>query len=388
MPVYIGPKNQTLYWGAGNTQGESNVRLYLGDKLIYVPFRPPEGNLLLAGPGAYLKAGAETFLDYKNTPRVLRDTLSGQNVGTGPWEISFTFTPQAQAGTRYLFEVPGLVTFAYNWNAGYGLLVNLNGLGWRAIPTASINASGEKVTLAKTSANSDIVLRIGTTKYTLMKSWRPWTHAQISAYNTAGTITSYNSNAGTQNSGSLGNTQYPGFGIYYFQNEQDMIAANLSPSPWSYYWQIILNSSQTQESFVKWVLPGQYRISGFSLYYNDARAADGSGAYHGLATFGLYTDSAKQQQIGVLHSTQDRVASDVPIGGGTNAYLFKNTQKLAEPINVNELYFVVKGASTDDCLLYGLWLIPILEYYDAPAYQTGQLTVYDASSFRKLIATN
>ena len=35
MPVYLGAKKQTLYLGAGDEKGMSNVRLYLGDKPEY-----------------------------------------------------------------------------------------------------------------------------------------------------------------------------------------------------------------------------------------------------------------------------------------------------------------------------------------------------------------
>lgn len=137
MPVFAGDKNQTLYWGAGHADGTSNVRLYLGDKLVYVPFRPPEGDLLLAGSGVYLKGGTDVYLDYKNTPLVLLDSLSGKDIGTGPFDVFFDFTPGSAEGTRYLFEVPGLVRFGYDLGKGYGLLVYLQGVGWRAVGTQS-----------------------------------------------------------------------------------------------------------------------------------------------------------------------------------------------------------------------------------------------------------
>lgn len=137
MPVFAGEKNQTLYWGAGHTDGTSNVRLYLGDKLVYVPFRPPEGDLLLAALGVFLKGGADVYFDYKHTPLLLQDSLSGQNIGTGPFDVSFDFTPRSTAGTRQLFEVPGLVRFGYDLGKGYGLLIYLQGVGWRTVGTQS-----------------------------------------------------------------------------------------------------------------------------------------------------------------------------------------------------------------------------------------------------------
>lgn len=171
MPVFAGEKNQTLYWGAGNADGTSNVRLYLGEKLVYVPFRPPEGDLLLAGKGVFLKGAADVYLDYKNTPLVLRDSLSGKAVGTGPFDISFDFTPRSAEGTRQLFEVPGLVRFGYDWGKGYGLLVHLPGVGWRAVGTQSaggpVQNTANQVRLWR--ENDDVLLAVNGAEFVLFK---------------------------------------------------------------------------------------------------------------------------------------------------------------------------------------------------------------------------
>ena len=109
MPVYAGNKNLTLYWGAGDAQGMSNVRLYLGDKLVYIPFRPPEGDLLLAGSGTYLKGGADVYLDYKNTPQV-QNELDGLHLGNEPFTFSFRVNgAYIGQGTRFLLDFPGLI---------------------------------------------------------------------------------------------------------------------------------------------------------------------------------------------------------------------------------------------------------------------------------------
>lgn len=175
MPVYLGAKNQTLYLGAGDEKGMSNVRLYLGDKLVYIPFRPPEGDLLLAGPGVYLKGGADVYLDYKNTPLVLQDSLSGKNIGTGPFDISFEFTPQTGCtGTRYLFEVPGLAKFGYDLAKGHGLLAYLKGVGWRSVgPQASggpVHEGKNTVRLWRGAADTDILLEVNGAAYTLWQT--------------------------------------------------------------------------------------------------------------------------------------------------------------------------------------------------------------------------
>lgn len=109
MPVYAGNKNLTLYWGAGDARGMSNVRLYLGDKLVYIPFRPPEGDLLLAGSGTYLKGGADVYLDYKNTPQV-QNELDGLHLGNAPFTFSFRVNgAYIGQGTRFLLDFPGLI---------------------------------------------------------------------------------------------------------------------------------------------------------------------------------------------------------------------------------------------------------------------------------------
>lgn len=135
MPVFLGQKSQTLYWGAGNAAGGSNVRLYLGEKRVYMPFRPPEGDLLLAGSGVYLKGAAEVYLDYTNTPQVLVDTLSGKDVGTGPFAISFSFVPRAYASRWQLLALEGMVRVGYDWSRGEGLLVWLPGLAGQSVAT-------------------------------------------------------------------------------------------------------------------------------------------------------------------------------------------------------------------------------------------------------------
>ena len=178
MPVYAGNKNLALYWGAGDAQGMSNVRLYLGDKLVYIPFRPPEGDLLLAGSGTYLKGGADVYLDYKNTSRLLEDSLSGKDIGYGPFDISFEFTPKAgYTGTRYLFEVPGLARFGYDIGKGYGLIVYLAGLGWRSVGTAYISQEEVEVRLYRTAKNTPTILSVADTNFTLDPGkiiWESW----------------------------------------------------------------------------------------------------------------------------------------------------------------------------------------------------------------------
>lgn len=195
MPVYLGAKKQTLYLGAGDEKGMSNVRLYLGDKLVYIPFRPPEGDLLLAGQGVYLKGGADVYLDYKNMPLVLQDSLSGKIIGTGPFDISFEFTPQAGCtGTRFLFEVPGLAKFGYC--EGQGLLVYLQGTGWRSVGTqpsgGPVHEGSNTVHLWRSAAGADIRLDANGTQYILFDAFQllPWQQPVLTSNTSYGVVSS------------------------------------------------------------------------------------------------------------------------------------------------------------------------------------------------------
>lgn len=314
-------------------------------------------------------------LNYYST--LISDALSNRNIGTGAFDVSFMFTPDKTASYRELFNVPGLVKFWYSWQNGYGLVIEMPGIGTRSISTSDITSDSVQVNFGKTSTDANILLQVDDKTYTITKSWEKWTHEQITAYNTVGKITSYNSNAGVQNTGSLTNTQYPGFGAYYFQNKQAMIEAKLSPSPWSYYWQSLVTSNDTDETFIKWELPSVCRIKGFSFYYNQPSS--------GSAEMSLYTSQDKTQQIGVTHSTEYGEQSDIPISNSTYSYLRQNMQELSTPINTNMLYYVLKGTSSDRYIAYGLWIIPALEKYTAPNYKAGQLQLYSTKELSNLI---
>lgn len=141
-----------------------------------------KGPYLMASRKTRLLAGPQDSLLYSldYTPMLLSDTISGKSLGTGPFDISFTFTPEAGAGFRYLFQVPGLVEFAYDWSSGYGLLFNLEGLGWRSVGTEGaggpIHAGENTVRLYHADADADIALEVNGVKYTLVKAWTEWVY--------------------------------------------------------------------------------------------------------------------------------------------------------------------------------------------------------------------
>lgn len=165
MPIYRGTKNLTLFLGSGKSDGTSNVRVYLGDKLVYAPFRPPEGDLLLAGPSVYLKAGAEVYLDYKNQPLLRQDSLSHQTVGN--FSLSFALHSGAlRAGSQKLLALAGLAEF---WNRGGQLLVKW-GLGDRfySVPAEALKSGWNELLLRRQAGK--VVLQVNTAVFTLFNA--------------------------------------------------------------------------------------------------------------------------------------------------------------------------------------------------------------------------
>ena len=146
MGFFNGKNALTLFWGSGHADGSSNVRLYLGEKLVYMPFRPPEGDLLLAGKGVYLKSATENFLSYKNEPQIVEDRLSGKNIGAGAFELSFEVAKTAiTQGTTFLLTLPGVLQvksekgilfFRFSWTNG-----------WKYVPATSLTDGWNTVRL-------------------------------------------------------------------------------------------------------------------------------------------------------------------------------------------------------------------------------------------------
>lgn len=262
MPVYAGNKNLTLYWGAGDAQGMSNVRLYLGDKLVYIPFRPPEGDLLLAGSGTYLKGGADVYLDYKNTLQVLGDSISGKDIGQGAFDISFAFTPQTGCtGTRYLFEVPGLACFGYDAGKGCGLMVCLEGVGWRAVSMQSaggpVHEGSNTVHLWRSAAGADIRLEVNGAQYILFDAFQlsAWQQPVLTSNTSYGTVSS----SANRNTGDAQAEWHASDGLLPDASDQYTYFGLGSCPGW---WQ--------------WKLPVKLRISGLALYN---RASTGTTNY-------------------------------------------------------------------------------------------------------------
>lgn len=162
MGFFNGKNALTLFWGSGHADGSSNVRLYLGEKLVYMPFRPPEGDLLLAGKGVYLKAATENFLSYKNEPQIVEDRLSGKSIGAGAFELSFEVAKTAiSQGTTFLLDLPGVaavkaekgtIYFSFAWESGWkyvpaSVLID----GWNAV---SLKGDGAQITLSINGAEA------------------------------------------------------------------------------------------------------------------------------------------------------------------------------------------------------------------------------------------
>lgn len=167
MGLYRGDKNLTLFWGSGHADGTSNVRLYLGEKLVYIPFRPPEGDLLMAGKGTYLRSSLEGYLSYKNAPQVLQDSLSGKEIGKAPFEVAFDIHRGAiGAGTTFLLDLPGVVQvkaeqntlfFKFPWNAADR---------WKYVPAETLADGWNRVALKGDGVK--IVLSVNQTKFLIV----------------------------------------------------------------------------------------------------------------------------------------------------------------------------------------------------------------------------
>lgn len=88
--------------------GKEYGTAYFNRKLVL--FAPDYNQYLLAKPEVYLTAGRNYFLGYNTTPQVISDQVSGEALGTKPFEIQFAVNRDYfTTGTRYLFEVPGMV---------------------------------------------------------------------------------------------------------------------------------------------------------------------------------------------------------------------------------------------------------------------------------------
>lgn len=134
--------------------------------------KPDPTPYLMASSSTRLLAAVGTPLLYTDSSvKVLvSDTLSNTTIGTGAFDISFTFKPNKSAGYRALFQVPGLVKFAYNWTAGYGLIFDFEGTETKAVSTTYIPQNEVVVRLYKADPDADIVLLVDTLKFTLVTS--------------------------------------------------------------------------------------------------------------------------------------------------------------------------------------------------------------------------
>lgn len=139
--------------------------------------KPDPSPYLMASSSVRLLAstGVPIYYTLEYPKMLISDTLSNRNVGTGAFDVSFMFTPDKTASYRELLNVPGLVKFWYSWQSGYGLVIEVPGLGARAISTEDITANSVQVRFWKATADDNIVLQVGDTSYTLAKSWAPWT---------------------------------------------------------------------------------------------------------------------------------------------------------------------------------------------------------------------
>lgn len=390
MPVFAGEKSQTLYWGAGNADGTSNVRLYLGDKLVYVPFRPPEGDLLLAGSGVYLKGGADVYLDYKNTPRVLLDSLSGKAVGTGPFDISFDFTPGSAAGTKYLFEVPGLARFGYDLSKGYGLLVYLQGVGWLAVGTQSaggpVQEGTNQVRLYHADANADIRLKVNNSEFTLVQAWTEWERVAFTNNACYGTTMT----SGVEPDNGLVKSS-DAWKLLKYNKEEDILQDWGAAPLFVHYL-----SSDLSKLFWKWTLPldKTFRFSGaklFTQYWGAGYESDTPLSvlenYASNYSLEFCASENREERLGEPFTYDE--AAWFNIGPHAPKGWFGWHQFTCQPTVIKELVlYVIPGPGQIYSAFGGLFLGYVLldlQEYHCPSFKAGKLAFFSVEEVKNLI---
>lgn len=310
---------------------------------------------------------------YTNTSNpgvVLTDTLSNKEIGYGVFNISFTFTPDKTADYRVLFELPGLCKFAYNWNAGQGLLVYLKNLGWRAVSTAYIPQEEVEVKLHRYSDASDIVLEVGTYTFTLLQTWVPWTQPVITSDTSYGTLT------------------YDGIGhgpvsmLNKASRPLTVSEANASHADFYNY--------GVNYSWVLWQLPVKLRLQSVTTM---SQAFSGDSNIIRPVTPGLhiYTDSSKSTSLYMLDQWEDwgRPLTQLFDESDPNTFYVQLRASTGSDVITDTLYMVAEDVAGGYSIYLNIaWLHIEADQFNGISYTTKQLTLYDTKSFNSLIALN
>ena len=298
-----------------------------------------------------LMASSTDALYYTNTyPKTLIiDELSNKLVEDRYLYITFSFIPKTTNNYTVLFEVPDVIRFSYNWQEGWGLIIELEQVGKFYIKTSDIPTEGCTVSLLRQDNNSDIVLRINNSiTYTLFKRKSSWTQPILTSNTSYGEVTS-----SANRSSSATQAEWHALD-------------GLKPNPndqYTYFgWNVGINY------FWQWKLPINIEITGLSLYN---RATTGTTNYS--RTIQFYADEAQEINIGDTvtlaqdSTTLSTVQNITPVTTNTiRAYLLDTYNGTSGYGGIGELYITANQINTQ------------------PSYDAGQLVMYDKTSFHSL----
>ena len=315
------------------------------------------------------------YTNASNPAKLITDTLSNKNIGYGAFDVSFVFAPDKTADYRVLFELPGLCKFAYNWNAGQGLLFYFEGLGWRAISTDYIPQNEVEVRLYRADSDSDVILKIGTYTFTLAKAWTAWEQPVMT------TSSDYKGKLTYER------TSHPNY-MYRKTYAQLLEAQNYS----SY---TTFNTTNGQYSYVAWWPENviKLRVYGFR-WTSDVGFSEGTDpATAGIGgAFEIYANEERTVPLGTSWQWDDarlvQKTSEALQEVTSYPYFFEMTQEF-NPVITTCINVAFNKYETGSVYVASTTTFSIFaDTYAAPAYKTGQLILYDTKSFNSLIALN
>lgn len=313
-----------------------------------------------------LSAAAGVPFLYTNTsnPAILiSDTLSNKDIGYGAFDISFTFAPDKAADYKVLFEIPGLCKFAYNWNAGQGLLVYLENLGWRAISTAYFQQEKIEIQLYRMGGVNDVILKVDTYAFTLAKAWESWTQP----------ILTNSDNIEAQ--GMAGSASY----WYRWLNHsyEQFVTGNAYDN--NYF-----QSYAPYDKYYQWNIGQELRITGFIFspkMYDTLPSTPFDERYEDV---GFYTTKDKTAPLGSTFTYND---SRWTSATADNGQVFYKMEQHFNPVMANSIALTATLTRSGSIFYMGALKI-FADLYVAPSYITKQLVLYDTKSFNSLKALN
>lgn len=318
-------------------------------------------------------------LDYPN--KLISDTLSNKNIGTGAFSVSFMFTPDKAASYRELLHIPGLVKFWYSWQSGYGLVIEVPGIGAWAISTADITSDSVQINFGKASTDDNILLHVGDKTYTLAKSWETWT--QPDGYTASGNY----SDQITFDDGTILKAKS------YQYNQYIRCVSMPYGSDIALYYPQRYHVDPKQQWWFQFEFTQMLRIlkCKYATSYNIAYTTESEALAAGPIIKGdygifLYKDETLQQK----YDGPFKLDSETKVWKNGDYYNPYNTveRTFTAPIKTDTLCMVFDTANaqffSDSWMYFGQISIEA-EKYIAPSYQAGQLQLYSTKELSNLI---